>query len=538
MNTLLNHLWQSSLVAVVLSLAAVLLRHQPARVRFWLYFAAIVKFLIPFEWLMWRMASAPVEKFETPIATAITTEQLTATFAPIPQVEVVNDNWLVVVWLVGAGLLLAHWITGSLRLARVASSASLKRHIGSVEIRTTRSRIEPGVWGIFSPTILLPEGLEHRLTAEEHRAVLRHEFAHIRRRDNLLAIPQLVVKALFWFHPLVWWLAGKTLEERERACDEAVIAPPEVYAQGILNVCRFYLESPTPLSAGVTGAGLKQRIREILSPRMLAPLSFIHRIAILSAASLLVLWPVAIGYLRAQTLPPEPGYRFEEAVIRKGDPSSNQVRIGPGPQRGIRTQNTTVIDLIRFAYEVQNYQIVGGPKWLLNESYDITASADSEPVQPSPDLPRNKMEEMFNRQRQRMQALLRDRFGLVLRADEREMPIYALVVSKNGVKFKPAASTKGGPGLHTNPGRLDARRMTLGDVARGLSYLVGKPVVDQTGMTGEFDLLIEFTPDNGPDTGKGSIFTAIEEQTGLRLESKRGKAPVFVIEKLDKPTEN
>jgi bla regulator protein blaR1 len=539
MNAVLNHLWQSSLVALVLSGAAMLLRNQPARIRFWLYFAALLKFFLPFEWLMWRMASAPVEKFTTPITTAVVTEQLTTTFAPIPRVEVTHDHWMLTIWIVGGALLALHWLLGVWRMARIADRAETLRHIGRIRLLRTNAKIEPGVWGIFKPVVLLPHGLEQRLTSEQYRAVLRHEFAHIRRSDNLLALPQLLVQLAFWFHPLVWWLGAKTLEERERACDEAVVSQPEVYAEGILNVCRYYLESPTPLTAGVTGAGLKQRIREILTPRLLSPLNTMHRLALATAGAMLLLWPVAIGYLRAQTLPPEPQYRFEEAVIRKGDPSARGVRIGPGPQRGIRTQNTTVIDLIRFAFEVQSYQIVGGPKWVQDERFDITASADSEPIQPSPDMPRSKMEEMFSRQRQRMQALLRDRFGLVLRADEREMPIFALVVSKRGIKFKPTdGNPKDGRGLSVNPGRLQTRGMTLSDLARGLAGVTGKPVVDQTGLAGEFDITIEFAPDDSPDAGKGSIFTAIEEQAGLRLESKRGKAPVFVIEKLEKPTEN
>ena len=86
-----------------------------------------------------------------------------------------------------------------------------------------------------------------RLTPAQFEGVVAHELCHIRRRDNLTASVHMVVEALFWFHPLVWWIGARMVEERERACDEAVLSlgsEPVEYAEGILSVCRSYLESP------------------------------------------------------------------------------------------------------------------------------------------------------------------------------------------------------------------------------------------------------------------------------------------------------
>jgi len=108
-------------------------------------------------------------------------------------------------------------------------------------------RLEPGVFGVREPVLLLPEGITDRLTAPQLEAIVAHEMCHVRRQDNLTAALHMVVEILFWFHPLVWWIRARLVAERERACDEEVLratAKPAVYAEGILNVCKFYIESP------------------------------------------------------------------------------------------------------------------------------------------------------------------------------------------------------------------------------------------------------------------------------------------------------
>jgi beta-lactamase regulating signal transducer with metallopeptidase domain len=119
---------------------------------------------------------------------------------------------------------------------------------------------EPGVFGVRRPVLLLPAGITDRLTPPQLKAIVAHELCHVRRRDNLATAIHMGVEALFWFHPLVWWLGARLMEERERACDEEVLlmgSEPETYAEGILKICELYLESPLRCVSGVTGANLR-----------------------------------------------------------------------------------------------------------------------------------------------------------------------------------------------------------------------------------------------------------------------------------------
>jgi beta-lactamase regulating signal transducer with metallopeptidase domain len=118
--------------------------------------------------------------------------------------------------------------------------------------------------------LLLPKGISAQLSAEEFQAIISHELCHVRRRDNLTAVAHMAVEAVFWFHPLVWWLGARIMEERERACDEEVLktgTEPRIYAEGILKICQFYIESPLRCVAGVTGGVLTKRIEAIMSNR-------------------------------------------------------------------------------------------------------------------------------------------------------------------------------------------------------------------------------------------------------------------------------
>ncbi len=128
--------------------------------------------------------------------------------------------------------------------------------------------------GLLRPILLLPAGIAERLTPPQLEAVLAHELCHVRRRDNLFASIHMIVEAIFWFHPLVWWIGARLVEERERACDEEVLSlgsEPHVYAEAILNVCKLYVESPLVCVSGVTGANLKRRIEAIMTNRIAAP---------------------------------------------------------------------------------------------------------------------------------------------------------------------------------------------------------------------------------------------------------------------------
>src|SRR5262249_3709264 len=125
-----------------------------------------------------------------------------------------------------------------------------------VPVRSAPGLLEPGIVGFRRPILLLPADIGERLTPSQLEAVIAHELCHVRPRDNLTAAVRMAVEAIFWFHALVWWIGSRLLAERERACDEAVLslgAEPRDYAQGILNVCKVYVESPIACVSGMTG---------------------------------------------------------------------------------------------------------------------------------------------------------------------------------------------------------------------------------------------------------------------------------------------
>ncbi len=134
--------------------------------------------------------------------------------------------------------------------------------------------MEPAVLGIFDPVLLLTDGIADTMTREQLDAILIHELCHVRRHDNLRTAIYMIIETLFWFYPLVRWIGKRLIDERERACDEEVLRlgnEPGIYAEGILNICKSYLESPLRCASGVTGSDLKKRIRAILTGHVADP---------------------------------------------------------------------------------------------------------------------------------------------------------------------------------------------------------------------------------------------------------------------------
>jgi uncharacterized protein (TIGR03435 family) len=266
---------------------------------------------------------------------------------------------------------------------------------------------------------------------------------------------------------------------------------------------------------------------------------------------------ILIGILLASAAlaqaPPEPKYGYEVVSIKQADPTARGTRIGPGPQGGLRTSNTSLMTLITFAYDVRDYQVLDAPGWAKSEGFDVSFTPDKPEAFPKPgEATIAQMQPMMERQQQRMQAILRDRFGLKLRVEKRELPLYELVQAKSGSKLT-AASTQGkGPSMQTNPqtGELNATGANMRMLTNVLSGLLKRPVNDESKLTGAYDFQLRWKPDafiGGPGNPQeqppvevegASIFTALTEQLGLRLESKKGPVTVYIVEKAERPSEN
>ena len=354
MAAVLDHLWQSTLFACAAGLLAVALRRHSARARYWTWFAASVKFLIPFSllesagsWLEPR-ADAPllsqpvtdtVNWIATPFVAAVAPASgsvmvpvaATGTSAPIAATHIASPllaaiaPWLAAAWLAGSMVVLAAWAVKWMRLLGVVRSARTADMDAPFPVRVTTARIEPGIVGLSRPVLLLPEGLAAHLSPEETRCLIAHEVSHLRRRDNLTAAIHMLVEAVFWFYPLTWWLETRLVAERERACDESVLASghdAEAYAEGILKVCRFFVQAPLACTAGVSGADLKKRIEAIMSRRVVHRMSSAARLAIVLAGIAGVAAPMLYGFVSRPAIgAPTPG-RISAAPATASSPQS------------------------------------------------------------------------------------------------------------------------------------------------------------------------------------------------------------------------
>ncbi|MBI2686544.1 MAG: TIGR03435 family protein [Acidobacteria bacterium] len=544
MSPLINHLWQSTLFTGAVALLALAFRANRAQARYWLWSAASFKFLLPISLLMGagaKLAYQPATRITTerPVAAAIT--QVSDVLLPLTDASP-STPWLAYVlggiWIAGFCAIILIWCRRWLLLDAARRAATPLDIAASVPILSTPAMLEPGVFGIWRPVLLLPRGIESTLTPEQLDAIVAHEMCHIERRDNLLGLAHMVVQAIFWFHPALWYIAVRLNEERERACDEEVVHRgnrPEAYAAGILNVCRFYLQSPLPCAPGVTGADLKQRVREIMTRRAGSRLTATRKVMLACAVAVAISVPFTVGIVQAQGQ-----LSFDTASIRPSEPGQQNSRFNIVPGGGLNVSNVPVRNMIEIAYGVRSSQVMGGPSWLESSRYDIIARMDKADG-PSDFASMSDADRNANEQRlqQRTRALLEDRFKLVVRRETREMPLLALTVAKGGLKMKPLPQDdKRPPNIRMNRGSLTAQRAPLSRFAQSLSHLVGQTVVDQTGIAGEFDFAMKWSPDNAPDADGPSIYTAIQDQLGLRLESKKGPVEVIVIESIEKPTEN
>jgi uncharacterized protein (TIGR03435 family) len=364
------------------------------------------------------------------------------------------------------------------------------------------------------------------------------------------------VEAIFWFHPLVWWIGARLIEERERDCDEAVLIQggrARDYAEGILVVCRHYVDSPLTCMSGISGADLKRRIRQIMEWQTSLMFTRFGKTVLAVAAVIVFSIPFVIGVLRAQALPPAPAYTYGVVSIRPSPAGRTDSHFGLGPQGGVQTENSSPMQLLIFAYTARSHQFVDVPSWVWSERYDVSFTPDK-PENVPVGLAWGREEAQFDpeddaffisRSRHRMQAVLRDRFGLLLRAENRTMPIYSLKSNRNGNKLSVADPTLT-PRIEAHDGIIFATAVSMRKFAVFLSSALDRPVTDETGLTSSYNFQlfssdIHYPPpvDNPePSTRGPSIFTALSEQLGLRLEATTGAVPVYVIERIARPNRN
>lgn len=300
------------------------------------------------------------------------------------------------------------------------------------------------------------------------------------------------------------------------------------------------MTSPLACVSGVTGGELKSRIERIMRRQFVRRLGFGSKVLLAAAAVAAVVVPVFLGVANAPVARAQSkrsSETFEAVSVKPAAPGERLRGFITDPGRMIM-KNVSLGDCILVAYGVQSFQLVA--KNLPNERYEIIATAPSHPSR----ILDARYETM-------MQAMLADRFQLKLHRETKLLPVFALEVAKGGPKLKESSE----PGLSTRstPGHVTVTGANMLEVATYLTRRVGRPVVDLTGLKGLYDFMLDWAPGEGeasleppdPDRPRSSdpsagpsLFTALQEQLGLKLENKRLPVEILVVDHAEKASAN
>jgi bla regulator protein blaR1 len=470
-----NHLWQSSLFACVAGLLTLALRKNSARVRRWVWVAASFKFLIPFSVLIaigghigWRTGSA-IASANVPVVMEQFSQPFTVTTvsSPILTTALRTPNWLPTilwtVWVCGfIGISISWWIRWQRIRAAVRTGSAL--HLGlSIRAISSPAFLEPGIFGVFRPILLVPDGIFENLTPEQWKTIIAHELCHVRHRDNLLGIIQMFVETVFWFHPLVWWVGKRIFQERELSCDEEVLrlgSEPRTYAQGILKVCELYLESPVACVAGIAGgANLRKRIELIIANDVRRKLNPTKTVVLTVAGIASLAVPIVVGVMNApllmgQALPTSVDsgstsrLEFEVASIKPAGPMNLRGGADISERAGIPGRCIQKFTLDQGHLDIRCYSLgklmwawafaipptrLVGTAWMGDSASDWTGGAKFDISAKLPEgASRDQVPAMLHN-------LLKSRFKLATHREYREQPVYALIAAKDGLTVQPAS---------------------------------------------------------------------------------------------------
>ena len=528
-----------TLIAAVIALVLLAMRIKTASVLHAVWAGVVVLMLLLPAWVAWGpKASLPVLPPNRTAAVVILPAPVpagvvsTTPASPIPQDGGPAPlNPIAAIYLLGVGVLL-------LRLA-----------IGTVRAGRLKSCVAPITVGLLRPRILLPKSAKEWPQAQLD-AVWAHESEHLRRRDPLFQWLALLNRAIFWFHPLAWWLERRLSGLAEEACDAAVIAQghdPREYSGYLLNLAKSVQRAGARIDAvgmAMPGVGLKHRIRQMLDG-IAAPQISRSRMACAVAVCAITAMILATGALVRAQQPSAPRPAFEVASIKPGDPDSQIFRIGSMPGGRFAANNASLKMLIQTAYDVRSHQISGGPNWLDSAKYDIDGKPEAATPVPSGVAGMLQMRLM-------LQSLIEDRFKLKLHREIKEEPVYELIVARGGPKLKAATDSlkQQQRGLRMGRGQLTGTAAPISILVNVLSQQLGRSVIDKTGLGGQYDFELKWTLEVGqsqsgppdvvpsPDLAGPSLFTAVQEQLGLKLESAKGPVDVLVIDHAEKPSEN
>jgi uncharacterized protein (TIGR03435 family) len=597
---LIHLMWQGALIAWVLWVALACLKRRSAQARYVASCLALLALAATFAvsvagvvFMHSALATLPAAAAAAPAdVVGIPHTMLPIWIAPdTSSLHWLNavQLWALPLWSAGVLVLsvrLAIGCTEAFRLGRRGTHASaavvdiaqaVGRRMGvgrPLRVVTSTGADGPSVLGWLKPVILLPPAIASGLTPSQLEAVLAHELAHVKRHDYAVNILQILLETLFFYHPATWWISSRIRIEREVCCDLLAVeccGDAMGYARALLAIAERQLVPPR-LALASTGGSLVDRVQRLLDlpAHEYRPSRWSSVVAIglsLVCVGLNLNWARLLAQGDGE-LP-----RFEVASVKVNHGESGHVSVSSKGGRYSATGVTLGL-LIRLAYDVQEDQIDGGPAWLNGEHFDVLATEGTAPTDGAPPPGRPP------RQRLMLRALLADRFKLAVHTEVRERPVFALVLARRDGKLGPGLvradadcaaiatarrrqgndAPKESPtnlqncGRSMAPGVILARGQTMAELAAAFAALsntgmsLNRPVVDRTGLSGNFDVTLRFTPERIPEASDGpfpkpdaegaSLFTAVQEQLGLKLEPQRGPVDVLVIDRADKPAED
>jgi len=254
---------------------------------------------------------------------------------------------------------------------------------------------------------------------------------------------------------------------------------------------------------------------------------------------------IALSQIQQSAVRPE----FEVASVKPNVSGSTNFLMRPPAHGRFTATNVPLKLLIALAYQVRPSEISGGPAWIVSDKYDVNGKAADSNVN-------------ADQSRFMLQRMLEDRFKLMVHRETKEMPVYVLLPAKNGLKVQAAkegscVESSNSPRTSTSPpicgsiilmtNGIAGRKMSMAQLANSLSGIVGPPVIDKTGYAGYFDFQLEFSREltavqanvaTPADTSEPSIFTALQEQLGMKLEATKGPVEVLVIDRAERASAN
>ena len=475
----------------------------------------------------------------------------------------------------------------------LANEAGIRRRI---EVLLHESVAGPMTCGVFHPSLVFPVEAEDWNEADLKRAIA-HELEHVRRADWLTHCLARIVCAAYWFHPVVWIAWRQLALEAERACDDAVLARSEAtaYAEQLVALARqLTAANKSPLLAMASRSDLTSRVSAVLDarqPRGRVGLFAVGLASVVAAAVVTTISPARLVAAQAGTRDRGADWekaaggkmKFEVASVKENKAPANADTVHfnmpittwdfpvGAPTGGLFSATNLPVDMyLGFAYKLQGYaldafqrQLPANWEGFNGKRYDIEARAAGNPTS--------------DQYRLMMQSLFADRFKLAVHWETKQMPVMALVLNKPGkmgpqlrahLNVPPCPDTAeivlpqivpaiaGGfpldcgviahdrKNVAAGNTRYFARNVSMASLAVTLTYAsreLGKPIVDKTGLTGNYDFVFEYTPENSlsqPRPDGIRLTDALKDDLGLKLEPATAAVDVFILDHIEPPTPN